>query len=318
MNSPAELPVKAEKFGLSPPEMTQGSSDGIHGIVDTQAFGIDDNVIIQGILDVRVEVFFYKCLSIRFRFQNPGPGFGSGRPKCLGYISDSRFQGGNHSEADSFFRRQNEIGASPDDNGPAVFADGADDLHEVLEIPVRPQVPLVYQGGYPLFEDGRSFFVEGFQKADADVGTFSHFVDEFLIKQIEFELLGKTFGQYVSTTSRFSGDGNHRNTFIGFFLFRSYNLPSSDLFFYDLFDGPCFGLHDPSFLSAPPIIHHYDICPPTTVSRKEKGRKSGPEQRHLNPNREIRRCFAEPKSNALTLKSGRVPFDMRTALAYID
>jgi hypothetical protein len=255
--------------------MTQGSNDGINGVVDTQVLGVDDNVIIQGILDVLVEVFFYKRLAIRFRFQNPGSGFGSGRPERLGYISDSRFQGGNYSETDSFFRRQNKIGASPDDNGPAMFADGADDLHEMLEIPVRPQVAFVYQGRYPLFEYGRSFFVEGFQEADADVGIFRHLVDEFLIKQIELKLLGKTFAQYVSTTSRFSGDGNHRNAFIGFFLFRLYNLPSSHLFFYDLFDGPCFRFHDPSFLSAHPIIHNYDIGLSTTGQEKKKAENPG-------------------------------------------
>jgi len=71
MSSAADMPVKAEKSGLSPPEMTQGPGDGIRGVADTQAFGIDDNVIIQGILDVLVEVFFYKCLAIRFRFQKP-------------------------------------------------------------------------------------------------------------------------------------------------------------------------------------------------------------------------------------------------------
>jgi len=39
--------------------MTQGSNDGINGVVDTQVLGVDDNIIIQGILDVLVEVFFY-------------------------------------------------------------------------------------------------------------------------------------------------------------------------------------------------------------------------------------------------------------------
>ena len=61
----------------------------------------------------------------------------------LSNVADSVLERGDNAYPEPFFRGQNKVRPPADDNRLAVLSDGSDDFHQMLQVFIGPDMPLV-------------------------------------------------------------------------------------------------------------------------------------------------------------------------------
>ncbi|OPY89134.1 MAG: hypothetical protein A4E72_01197 [Syntrophus sp. PtaU1.Bin208] len=102
------------------------------------------------------------------------------------------------------------MGAPADNDGVAVTADGGDNLGQVIEVLVRPQVFAFKKRGDPGVTAAHFLFIEGFNDLFADIGTFRHVFDDLVVHHVHLQRRGKPLSNFRAAGARLPGNRDHR------------------------------------------------------------------------------------------------------------
>ena len=113
----------------------------------------------------------------------------------------------------------------------------------MLQVPVGPQIVLIDQRRNPVFQSRKALFVQRFQQLLADMGAFGHFMNDFLMENINAEFFRQAGGYDAAAAAGFSRQGDNGNAGFFFFALRVRNLIEVDL----VFDNSGYRFHCASF-----------------------------------------------------------------------